>query len=286
MGALPGGGRCQGEANPSTDHLVATTRWLRSAAVTELDAFDTVRALADPVAAVGGRFMLHRTTMAAGVEAGYPNGLVYYVRGRGGVLGDVDADVVSAAFGFFRPDMVRALWEEGARVEPARRAARRYADHCASWGAARLAPLEGMDRLAELAERVLDAVEVPGLVLFAGWRAEPLPSDGAARAYQLLHVMREWRGSAHLVAVAASGLTPVEAILAGPGSEEQAALFGWEPPFPDVTDLAGVRRSAEDLTDELQIAAYESALDPGERAELVALVERVQAALARPTVSG
>jgi hypothetical protein len=254
--------------------------------VIELDAYDTVRALAGPVGAVGGRFMLHRSTVAAGVAVGYPNGFVYYVRGRGGVLGDVDADVVAAAFGFFRPDLVRTMWEEGDRVEPARHCARRYADDCAEWGRARLAPLDGMDRLADLAERVVRAAELPGLTLFAGWRAEPLPDDAPARAYQLLHVMREWRGSIHVVAVAASGLTPVEAVLASPGGEEQATLFGWEPPFPDVSDLADVRRSAEDLTNDLQISAYETALDPSERGELVELVGRVRGALSRPPVSG
>ncbi len=230
--------------------------------------------------------MLHRSTLAGGVEAGYPNGLVYYVRGRGGVLGDVDADVVTAAFGFFRPDLIRSMWDEGDRVEPARSASRRYAQDCAAWGRARLAHLEGMDRLAELAERVVAAAELSGLTLFAGWRAEPLPSDGPGRAYQLLHVMREWRGSVHVVAVAASGLTPVEAILAGAGGEEQARLLGWEPPFVDVSDLADVRRSAEDVTDDLQIGAYETALEPRERAELVALVGLVQRALSRPPLSG
>jgi hypothetical protein len=143
-----------------------------------------------------------------------------------------------------------------------------------------------MDRLADLAERVVRAAELPGLTLFAGWRAEPLPDDAPARAYQLLHVMREWRGSIHVVAVAASGLTPVEAVLASPGGEEQATLFGWEPPFPDVSDLADVRRSAEDLTNDLQISAYETALDPSERGELVELVGRVRGALSRPPVSG
>jgi hypothetical protein len=202
------------------------------------------------------------------------------------VLGDVDADVVTAAFGFFRPELVRSLWEEADRVEGARSAARRYAEDCATWGRARLGHLDGMDRLAELAERVVAAADVSGLPLFAGWRAEPLPGDAPARAYQLLHVMREWRGSVHVVAVAASGLTPVEAILAGSGGDEQATLFGWEAPFPDVTDLADVRRSAEDLTDDLQIAAYETALDPAERAELAELVLRVEGALTRPPVSG
>ena len=46
-----------------------------------------------------------------------------------------------------------------------------------------------------------------GLALFAGISAEPLVDDVAGRAMQLGAVLRELRGSAHLLAVVASGLT-------------------------------------------------------------------------------
>ena len=104
----------------------------------------------------------------------------------------------------------------------------------------------------------------------------PRPTDNAARAYLLMHLLREWRGSAHILAVAASGLTPVEAILTrfldtGDGVET-ATKFGWQPPFADVKHLVATRAAAEKLTDVLQEFVYESALSPEERAEFVTVV--------------
>ena len=38
--------------------------------------------------------MLHQETMARAAENGYDNPFAFYFAGRGGVLGDVDAEVV------------------------------------------------------------------------------------------------------------------------------------------------------------------------------------------------
>lgn len=80
------------------------------------------------------------------------------------------------------------------------------------------------------------------------------------------------RGGGHLLAVAAEGLTPLEAILAGPGPAK-AAANGWHPPYPPVASGASRRlAAAEQRTDALAGTAY-ACLDAGERAELVALLE-------------
>ena len=57
--------------------------------------------------------MLHPDTLKIGSEAGYPNGFAWYVAGRGGVLGDVDADVIVSAFAYFNPKIVRKMWLAG-----------------------------------------------------------------------------------------------------------------------------------------------------------------------------
>lgn len=243
-----------------------------------LDAHATVRALAAPVTDLGGRFMLHPDTMQAGTDAGFANPLAFYVAGRCGVLGDVDADVVTAALGFFEPSMVRAMWDEGVAVAGAREAGHRYAAACAQWGRARLGSFGDAARLAELAERLLGAADVAGLPLFAAWRAEPLPDDGAGRAYQLLQVMREWRGGAHVVAIVAHGIEPVAAVAAKSG-ERWARMFGWQGDLPDVSGLEDALGAAEAATDAIVLPAYESALDGAERAELVSLVEAARTAL-------
>lgn len=242
----------------------------------ERTAQETVTATAGLVGALGSAFMFAPATLEAARQHGYADGFAAYFAGRGGVLGNVDADVVTAAFGFFEPSLVRKMWERGIEPHGARQAARHFADACRAWGRAHLGGLEGLDRFAELAERVVAAVEPAGLSLFAGWRAEPLPDDAEGRAAQLLHVLREWRGSVHLVAALAVGLTACEAIVAKDG-EDRARMFGWAEPFADPVPLRGRRDEAERMTDALCAAVYERALTPAERAELVAAVERMGA---------
>lgn len=242
-----------------------------------LSALETVRAVADPIGSFGGAFMLHPETLGPCKEAGYPNGFAYYVAGRGGVLGDVDADVVSAAFGPFAPSLVRAMWEAGVVVEGAAASSRRYAEACAHWGEKRVSSFAGARRFAELAERVINAVPAYGNSLFVGWRSLRWPDGDGARAFFLLHLLREWRGSVHIVAVSASGLSPLDSILAldesQGGGAEKAKRFGWQEPFNDSSHLRETRIAAEKLTDSLQIPVYETALSAGERAEFVGLVE-------------
>lgn len=220
--------------------------------------------------------MLHPETLQPGKDAGYPGGFAYYVVGRGGVLGDVDASVVISAFGFFAPELVRSLWESGVSVEGARAGADRYALGCAAWGRTRLADFAGASRLVHLLEKVIDEADPTGLSLFTGWRAQHRVSDAAGRCYQLIHVLREMRGSAHIVAIVAHGLSPLAAILANPGSAgvDQAKRFGWEGPFPDGGSLKATFDSAENLTDEI-MARQLGVLTDEEQDELVSLIVTV-----------
>src|SRR4051794_21668410 len=97
-----------------------------------MDALETAIATAPAVSTVGSHFMLDGGTYAKGAELGF-SGLDFYVTGRGGVLGDVDADVVSAAFCFFEPGSVRTLWEQGTKVMPAAKAADAFLDCGHGW---------------------------------------------------------------------------------------------------------------------------------------------------------
>ena len=105
---------------------------------TKPSVIDSVRALTEPIGDVGGMWMLHPEVLGPCRDAGYPNGYAYYIAARGGVLGDVDADVVTSAFGFFEPALVRKMWESGIAVEGARAAGARYAAACAQFGRTRL----------------------------------------------------------------------------------------------------------------------------------------------------
>jgi hypothetical protein len=228
------------------------------------------------IGALGGAYMISPEAKAAGKAAGY-RGWQFYMRGRGGVLGDVDADVVTAALGFLAPTHVRTAWEAGRAVGPVDEAVRTYSATAAAWGRNRLSGADGLDRLADLLGRVAAAADPAGLPLFAGWRAVPLDDDAPARVVQLAHVLREHRGGAHLVAVLASGLTPLEAVLAGPGGAGNAAFFGWPEPYPQVDEGVRARRAtAETLTDALVAPAYATLTDD-EAGELSRLLKAVLA---------
>lgn len=233
---------------------------------------DLAAAAKPAVLALGGGWMISSEAKAAGKDGGY-RGWQLYLAGRAGVLGPASTDVVTAALGFFAPTLVQAAWPAGLAVAPLGHTVRRYTDVCRDWGRRVLADLADDDavRLAEILERVARAADAAGLPLFAGWREQPLPDDGAARVAQLLHVLREHRGGAHLAAVRTVGLTPLEAVLAagGPGN---ATFFGWAEPFPEVTQSVRDRHArAEDLTDESVAPAY-AVLGDGEAAELVDLL--------------
>ncbi len=77
----------------------------------------TVAAVKDAVSGLGGAFMTSKRTFAVGEELGVP-GWDFYVTGRGGVLGAVDADVVAAAFVYFPRAWVREHWERATAVVP------------------------------------------------------------------------------------------------------------------------------------------------------------------------
>ena len=236
----------------------------------------TARAIATPVNAIGGAFMLHPDTLNPGKAAGYPGGFSYYVVGRGGVLGDVDASVVVSAFAFFAPNLVRSLWEAGVVVEGARNASNRYALACAEWGRQRLGTFTHAERLAELLASVVDQADPTGLALFAGWQTQVRVDDALGRCYQLLHVLRELRGSVHIVAIVAHGITPLEALLGNPGSvgEAQAKRFGWDGEFPDAESLQAAFAAAEELTSAL-MARHLDVLSESEQNELITLVTEV-----------
>ncbi|MBC6464029.1 hypothetical protein HKK74_00735 [Actinomadura alba] len=221
--------------------------------------------------------MISREAKAYGEAAGLTL-WTPYMRGRCGVLGEVDADVVASAVGFFPPGVVRASWEAGASL-PAEEAARRYAGVCDAFGRRKFAglPAADADRLAGLLEAVAAEADVIGAPLFAGWRAMPPPEDPLARVSRFAHVLRELRGGLHLVAVLSCGLTPLESVLTGasiliPSGDGNARYFGWPEPYAEPDDDTRKRRAdAEELTDTLVAPAF-GGLSEADADEFVALL--------------
>lgn len=240
------------------------------------DARAAVAAAKAPIGDLGGAWMVGEAEERATSDAGLAGWQLYFLA-RHGVLGDVDADVVTAVACFFPAGVVRENWEAARATLTPEQAVERYLALLRGWGRQRLTGFDGVDRLCALAQKLVDGADVTGLPLFAGWRAVPLPDDAPARCVQLMHVLREHRGSCHAVAVVASRLPPLTAILANVGGEANARDYGWQPPFPDVTDAdRALRARAEGLTDDLATPAY-AALDQGEREELLALLTAAHA---------
>ncbi|WP_283134781.1 SCO6745 family protein [Rhizohabitans arisaemae] len=233
-------------------------------------------AVKTPVGALGSGFMMSREAKAACELTGLGSWQMYF-RGRFGVLGETDADVVVAVAVFYPADHVRESWD-GGRAVPAHQAAERYAQACQAWGRRRFAGFAEAGRLAELLLTVVDNADVTGAPLFAGWRAVPLAEDAPARLAQALYVLRELRGGLHGVAVLASGVSPLDATLIGSEGTDasegraMAGFLGWHEPFPDPTAEAVARRAqAELLTDTLIAPAFE-VLDDLEQEELARLL--------------
>ena len=72
-------------------------------------------------------FMTDPATFTRGAALGF-EGMDFYVAGRGGALGDVPADVVTAAFWVFAADAIRAAWERSCDRAAATRCGIRMAE--------------------------------------------------------------------------------------------------------------------------------------------------------------
>jgi hypothetical protein len=213
-------------------------------------------------------FMTDVATYAYGAELGF-EGMDFYASGRGGVLGEVPADVVTAAFIYFEPGVVRTAWERSAPVMSRRRAAEEWAGRCHAWAREHLPEDFDWSTLAALVGRVSANASVSGAPLFAGWRSLPEPADARELALHRLNGLRELRGALHGAAVLTVGLLPIEAVVVA--SPNMLPIFGWTEPYPDPEPLHQRWALAEARTDRMFGRAL-AVLDDAERGALVELL--------------
>jgi hypothetical protein len=227
----------------------------------------------DAGAAMGeaiGIFMLHPETFGGSIAAGYENPFAGYVAGRGGVLGEATGTTVSAVFAIFEPNFINACWEEGIAVRGAAGAAKVYSDQLADFGRKYLVGAEGPARIAALGEKIITATSGLGLPMFAGWRRMPLADSDAARALQVMFVLRELRGDVHFHALSLTDITPVEAHMLH-GGHDYTMMFGWSEPFADGADKKDRYAEVEEATNRRMVDIFDAALDSDEAAELARL---------------
>lgn len=226
------------------------------------------------IAAIGSASYFTPETLAVGKEHGL-GGYRFYFLGRGGVLGDVEPQVVASAFGYFNPELVDKMWTSSREKMPPRDAARLYLECNAELGRSKLGEL-GLDGFCAAAGAVNDAIDPAGLALYAGIEAEPQPQDAPGLTMHLVACLREARGSAHLAAMITHGLDPrVAHYIRRPDAWE---MFGWTDP-PDVAArdhelLARVDESTDDM-----MQRPFSALDPSGADALLSGLGEIHAAL-------
>jgi hypothetical protein len=171
------------------------------------------------------------------------------------------------------------MWETGrAKLSPPA-AAELYWEACADAGRARFAAVEGLDAFATAAEAVVAAATPSALALYSGIRRMPLAGDAPGRALQLVAVLREFRGSAHLVAVRAVGLNDFHAhFIKRPDMIEG---FGWQAADADAVteEDRTLLAEAEVLTDRMVRPAF-SVLDESQRDALLAGLTGMKSAAA------
>lgn len=229
------------------------------------------------IGALGAAFYFIKPTVAAGKERGL-DGFRFYFLGRGGVLGDVEAPVIQSAFGYFEPNLLAKMWTSAKEVLPPREAAKLYLGCAHDFGRANFADVDRLDAFCAAAEKVIAAVDPAGLPLYAGVAGEPRPDDLPARAMHDIVVLREYRGSVHLLAVVASGLEPSIAHLIR--RPDDWTTFGYPEDKPEVTDDHRAKLAAADeLTDRLVSGPY-GVLDPSEADVMASVLAAMEAKMA------
>ncbi len=137
-----------------------------------------------------------------------------YLAFRSAAMGAVPWQVTLASFYNFSPRAVRAMagvWDaapperwQAARFRAAGRAMRRVGVRLTD------------DHLAEarsLIDPVVAGADYAGKVLAAANASVALPADPLVALWQQITVVREWRGDAHLVALADNGLGPCDCLV-------------------------------------------------------------------------
>ena len=221
----------------------------------------------DAVVSVASRFMRDPATYVYGAEIGF-DAADFYIAGRGGVLGDVPAPVVTAALVFFAPEVVETAWHRSSPVMSRFEAAREWAGRLHADAHTRQDDVD-WSQLASLLGRIVAAAPVAGAPLFAGWRVLAEPEDARALALHRLNALRELRGALHAAAVLTVGLAPVEAVLVR--SPKMIPTMGWAEAPPDPAPFHERWALAEARTDRM-FGRHLGVLDGDERETFVEML--------------
>ncbi|MBW4702635.1 MULTISPECIES: hypothetical protein [unclassified Micromonospora] len=244
-------------------------------------AAETIDRVCEPVQQLSRSWIMAKSTNAYGVELGFATGVQFWIVGRAGVLGSCPVEVAAAAIAFEPVEEVRRAWLAVPAGLTHHDVALHYRDRITGWGERVFADVDPdtLGVIDTLGRRVVDAAPAAVGALFTGWRGLPPPVALPGRAALTIHLIRELRGAAHIAAILACGLTPLDAILAAPHPPPRtgpayAERMGYRGPFRDPAEVREQRLEAERLTAAIMVP-YFSTLDAAELARFGELVETV-----------
>ncbi len=230
-------------------------------------------------------WMMADATDQWGIDLGFRTGKQFWIVGRAGVLGSCPPEVAASALAFHAPEHVHDAWAAIPSGLDPYSVATQYHGRIVEWGDRVISTFdrEQMARLDELGRRIIDAAPINLGTIFVGWRAMPIPDGYGARVALTTHVLREMRGAAHSVAVAAAGISPLDAILASTNAPPRtgppyAEFMGFTGPFRDPEEVRAARLEAEATTERI-VAAFYGVLDDAELSDFGELVETTRDAI-------
>jgi hypothetical protein len=139
-----------------------------------------------------------------------PDGPAYFTS-RGSLMGQVEGELVAAAFAVFNPAVVVPAVEWGwTRTDAATIGAARAAGAVAQLRRILGDAPEEATRAAELLQRAVAPLRVEGKPLFAGALGQPMPDEALAVVWHLGDCLREHRGDAHTISWVSAGFDAIE----------------------------------------------------------------------------
>lgn len=241
-----------------------------------MNAEEAAVASADAVSHLTSRFMLDMATYQYGAGIGFP-GMAFYAGGRGGVLGDVDAQAVTDAFFFFHPDTVETNWQQAGEVMARDKAAVEFQTCCSQWAEDHIPDDVDVATLALLAKRVADAADSTDAPVFAGWRALTPPESPKAAAAHHMNSLRELRFALHARAIRNQGVSPHDAV--SHRQPHMIPILGWGSPS-DLSDAVVADWDKAEAETNAGMAQALSVLSAEELDTFVALANAAYAATA------
>lgn len=139
-----------------------------------------------------------------------PDGPAYFTS-RGSLMGQVQGNVVAAAFAVFNPAVVVPAVAHGWSITDAPT----IFDARDEGGIAQLVRLlgdrpDGIDRARQLLERAVAVLRPEGRPLYAGLASQEIPDGAVGRVWRLGDMLREFRGDSHTAAWISAGFTACE----------------------------------------------------------------------------